>query len=108
VSKMVLSKIVDPLTVIRLTVLHDDAGERLWGTMLAMYCVYIELFSRTSHKSSNRDSSHPHITTPGCAWFPPGRFELCTVRVIPNRFKIYIAQQKTRPGGDKGRCYGSR
>jgi hypothetical protein len=44
-------------------VLHDDAGERLWGTMLATYCVYLELFSRTSHKSSYRDSSHSHIST---------------------------------------------
>jgi hypothetical protein len=63
VGKMVLSKIVDPLTVIRLTVLHDDAGERLWGTMLAMNSVYIELVSRTSHRSTNQDSSHSHITT---------------------------------------------
>jgi hypothetical protein len=54
-SKMELSKIVNPLTVIRLTVLHDDAGERLWCTMLATYWVYIELCSRTSHKSSNQD-----------------------------------------------------
>jgi hypothetical protein len=65
VSKTVLSKIANPLTVIRLTVLHDDAGERLWGTMLATYCVYIELFCRTSHKLINQDSSHSYITTMG-------------------------------------------
>jgi hypothetical protein len=35
----------------------------------------------------------PGNTIPRCAWFPPGRFELCTVRVVPNRFKVYIAQQ---------------
>jgi hypothetical protein len=62
-GKMVLSKIVNPLTVIRLTALHDDAGERLWGTMLATYCVNIELISRPSHQSSKQDSSHSHITT---------------------------------------------
>jgi hypothetical protein len=63
VSKMVLSKIVNTLIVIRPTVLHDHDSERLWGTMLVTYWVYIELSSRTSHRSRNKDGSQSHITT---------------------------------------------
>jgi hypothetical protein len=53
-----------------------------------------DLFQSRHLRIAHRDIRFaPGNTNPGCAWFPPGRFELFTVRVVPNRFKVYIAQQ---------------